>query len=48
VKRLKEDEMVGWHQWTWIWANSRRSWMTGKPGVLQFLGSQESRHDLAT
>ena len=39
-KRLKEDEMVGWHQWTWIWANSRRSWMTGKPDVLQFLGSQ--------
>ena len=21
-------------QWTWVWANSRREWRTGKPGVL--------------
>ena len=21
-------------RWTWIWANSRRQWRTGKPGVL--------------
>ena len=34
-------------QWTWIWANSRRSWRTGKPGVLQFLESQKVRHNLA-
>ena len=34
-------------QWTWIWANSRRCWRTGKPGVLQFMGSQ-SRKDLMT
>ena len=27
-------------QWTWIWANSRRWWRTGKPGVLQSMGSQ--------
>ena len=31
-------------QWTWVWANSGRYWRTGKPGVLQFMGS----HDLAT
>ena len=23
-------------QWTWVWANSRRQWRTGKPGMLQF------------
>ena len=25
-------------QWTWVWANSRRYWRTGKPGMLQFMG----------
>ena len=33
-------------QWTWTWANSRRWWGTGKPGVLKFMGSQRVRHDL--
>ena len=27
-------------QWTWIWTNSRRQWRTGRPGVLQSMGSQ--------
>ena len=27
-------------QCTWIWANSKRSWKTEEPGVLQSLGSQ--------
>ena len=27
-------------QWTWVWANSRRWWRTGKPGMLQSLGLQ--------
>ena len=27
-------------QWTWVWANSRRWWRIGKPGVLLFMGSQ--------
>ena len=27
-------------QWTWVWANSRRYWRKGKPGVLQSMGSQ--------
>ena len=35
-------------QWTWVWANSRRQWRTGKPGVLQSMGWQSVRHDLAT
>ena len=33
-------------QWTWFWANSGRQWRTGKPGVLQFMGSQSVGHDL--
>ena len=31
-------------QWTWVWMNSRRWWWTGRPGVLQFMGSQRVRH----
>ena len=27
-------------QWTWVWANFRRQWMTGKPGMLQSMGLQ--------
>ena len=26
--------------WRWVWASSRRWWRTGKPGVLQSMGSQ--------
>ena len=31
--------------WTWVWASSRSWWWTGKPGVLQSMGSQRVRHD---
>ena len=34
--------------WTWVWANSGRYWRIGKPGVLQSMGSQRLRRDLAT
>ena len=27
-------------RWTWVWASSGRWWRTGKPGVLQSMGSQ--------
>ena len=40
--------MVSLIQWTWVWANSRRLWRTGKPGVLQSMASQRVRLDLAT
>ena len=30
-----DDWMVSSTQWTWVWANSKRQWRTGKPGVLQ-------------
>ena len=26
--------------WKWVWASSRSCWWTGKPGVLQSMGSQ--------
>ena len=29
-------------QWAWVWVNSGRWWWTGRPGVLRFMGSQES------
>ena len=34
--------------WTWVWASSRSWWWTGKPGVLQSMGSQRVGHDQAT
>ena len=40
--------MASLTQWTWVWANSRSWWWTGKPGVLQPMGSQRVRHDWAT
>ena len=47
------DEMIQWHhhhqvRWTWVWVSSRNSWWTGRPGVMQFMGSQRVRHDWAT
>ena len=35
-------------QWTWVWASSRSRWWTGKPGMLQSMGSQKVRHNWAT
>ena len=35
-------------QWTWIWASSGRWWRTGKPGVLQSMGSQKVGHEWVT
>ena len=40
--------MASLTQWTLVWANSGRYWRTGKPGMLQFMGSQRVRHDLVT
>ena len=49
--RGKEDDR-GWDgwmtsltQWTWVWASSGSWWWTGKPGVLQSLGSWRVGHD---
>ena len=49
-ERLKaggEGDDRGWDgwmasltQWTWVWASSGSWWWTGKPGMLQSMGSQ--------
>ena len=52
-KGTTEDEMVRCHHqlsfmwWTWIWASSGSWAWTGKPGVLQSMGSQRVGHDWA-
>ena len=35
-------------QWTWVWVNSGSWRWTGRPSVLQSIGSQRVRHDWAT
>ena len=35
-------------QWTWTWANLERWEGTGRPGVLQSMGSQRSGHNWGT
>ena len=35
-------------RWTWVWVNSGSWWWMGRPGVLQFMGSQRVGHDWAT
>ena len=32
----------------WVWVNSGSWWWTGRPGVLQFMGSQRVGHDWVT
>ena len=33
---------------TWVWVNSRSWWWTGRPSVLQSMGSQRVGHDWVT
>ena len=40
--------MASLTQWTWVCASSGRWWRTGKPRILQSMGSQRFRHDWAT
>ena len=35
-------------QWIWTWENSKRWWGTGKPGMLQSMGSWRVIHNLMT
>ena len=35
-------------QWTWVWANSGSWWWTGRPGLLQSMGSQRVWDDWET
>ena len=57
-ERLKaggEGDHRGWEgcmaslsRWTWVWTSSGSWWWTGKPEVLQSMGSQRVRHDWVT
>ena len=47
-KRRRGWQRMRWTQWTWVWASSRSWWWTGKPGMLQFMGSQRVKHDWVT
>ena len=51
----QEKATTGWDGWmasltgwTWVWASSGSWWWTGKPGVLQSMGSQKVRCDWTT
>ena len=43
-----DDWMASLTQWTWVWVEFGSWWWTGRPGVLQFMGSQGVGHDWAT
>ena len=50
-----EGDDRGWDRWmasptpwTWVWVNSRSWWWTGRPGILQFRGSQRVGHNWGT
>ena len=43
-----DGRMAALTQWTWVWVNSTSWWWTGKPGVLQSIGSQRVGHDWVT
>ena len=51
----REGDNRGWDgwmasltQWTWIWASSGSWWWTGRPSMLQSMGSQRVGHNWAT
>ena len=55
LKVREEGDDRGWDgwtaslaQWTRVWVSSRSWQWTGKPGLLQSMGSQRVRHDWAT
>ena len=47
-----DREWGGWMasptRWAWVCVDSGSWWWTGRPGMLQFMGSQRVRHDWAT
>ena len=45
---MTEDEMTSLTRWTWVWASSRSWCWTGKPGMLQSMGSQTVGHNWVT
>ena len=52
-RRRKGRQRMRWldgitDSWTWVWVSSGSWWWTGKPGMLQSMGSQRVGHDWAT
>ena len=54
LKEGRERADRGWDgcmasltQWTWVWVSSGSWWWTGKPSMLQSMGSQRIGHDSA-
>ena len=55
LKVVREGDNRGWNgwmalssQWVWVWVNSVSWWWTGRPGMLQSIGSQIVGHDWVT
>ena len=46
--RAWDGWIASWNWWTWVWASSRSWWRTGKPCMLQSMGSQRVGHNWAT
>ena len=51
--RRKGQQRMRWlngitNSWTWVWVNPRSWWWTGKPSMLQSMGSQRVGHDWTT
>ena len=51
-RRRGQQRMKWWmaspSRWTWVWASSGSWWRTGKPGMLQSMGSQRLGHNWVT
>ena len=45
-RRRGKQRINGWMasstQWTWVWVNFGSWWWTGRPGMLQYMGSQST------
>ena len=55
LRTEEEEGMGGWDgwmaspmQWIWTWENFRRWWGTGRPAMLQSMGSQRVGHNWVT
>ena len=46
-RRRRDGWMASPTQWTWVWVNSGRRWLTGKPGVLLSMRSQRVEYQLS-
>ena len=51
-RRRGRQRWDGWMasstQWTWVWASSESWWWTGRPGMLQSMGSPRVGHNWVT